>query len=158
MTDVRQDRTLGQGLQRESDAPSASGSWRKGMRMQNVWAPGGRASPGCGKLARGTSSMRSKRLSWLCHASLLALAALALPARAGAGDEPRKPGPRVVQEPDKVVVRKRTIIDFNDVTVEGELTRPEGSYLLNRNRSRFESVVKLREDFNPELQKSADNL
>jgi hypothetical protein len=81
------------------------------------------------------------------------LALLALPALA----EERK-GVKVIQEPDKVVVRKRTVIDFNDVTVEGELTRPEGSYLLNRGRTRFESLIRLRENFNPELQKSADNL
>ncbi len=67
-------------------------------------------------------------------------------------------GPRVVQGADKVVVRKRTVIDFNDVTVEGELTKPEGSYLLNRSKTRFQSLIKLRDNFNPELQKSADNL
>jgi hypothetical protein len=70
----------------------------------------------------------------------------------------KEPGVRVVQEADKVVVRKRTVIDFSDVTVEGELTKPEGSYLLNRNKTRFQSLIKLRKDFNPELQKSADNL
>src|SRR5471032_1569563 len=69
-----------------------------------------------------------------------------------------KPGTKVVQEADKVVVRKRTVIDFNDVTVEGELTKPEGSYLLNRNKTRFQSLIRLRDNFNPELQKSADNL
>ena len=69
-----------------------------------------------------------------------------------------KPGVKVVQEADKVVVRKRTVIDFNDVTVEGELTKPEGSYVLDRNRTRFPSLIRLRDDFNPELQKSADNL
>ena len=69
-----------------------------------------------------------------------------------------KPGVKVIQEADKVVVRKRTVVDFNDVTVEGELTKPEGSYILNRNRTRFRSLVRLRGDFNPELQKSADNL
>ena len=69
-----------------------------------------------------------------------------------------KPGVKVIQEPDKVVVRKRTVIDFNDVTVEGELTKPEGSYVLNRNRTRFQSLIRLRDNFNPELQKSADNL
>jgi hypothetical protein len=78
---------------------------------------------------------------------------LALPALA----EERR-GVKVIQEPDKVVVRKKTVIDFNDVTVEGELTRPEGSYLLNRGRTQFESLIRLRENFNPELQKSADNL
>lgn len=81
-----------------------------------------------------------------------AAALLALPALAA------EPGRKVVQEPDKVVVRKRTVIDFNDVTVEGELTRPEGSYLLNRNKTRFQSLIRLRDNFNPELQKSADNL
>ena len=29
-------------------------------------------------------------------------------------------------------------------TVEGELTKPEGSYLLNRNKTRFQSLIKLR--------------
>jgi hypothetical protein len=84
---------------------------------------------------------------------LFFIALLALPALA----EARK-GVKVIQEPDKVVVRKKTVIDFDDVTVEGELTRPEGSYLLNRGHSRFESLIRLRENFNPELQKSADNL
>ncbi len=74
---------------------------------------------------------------------------------AGAEEKPRV---KVVQEPDKVVVRKRTVIDFNDVTVEGELTRPEGSYVLDRTRTHFNSLIRLRDDFNPELQKSADNL
>ena len=81
------------------------------------------------------------------------IALLSLPAAAE-----ERPGVKVVQEADKVVVRKRTVIDFNDVTVEGELTRPEGSYVLNRNRTRFPSLIRLRDDFNPELQKSADNL
>jgi hypothetical protein len=84
---------------------------------------------------------------------MLLIALLGLPAAA----EERK-GVKVIQEQDKVVVRKKTVIDFNDVTVEGELTRPEGSYLQSRNRTRFDSLIRLRENFNPELQKSADNL
>ena len=87
---------------------------------------------------------------------LLILSLLATPALAQ--DKDAKPGPKVIQEADKVVVRKRTVIDFNDVTVEGELTKPEGSYLLNRNKTRFQSLIRLRDNFNPELQKSADNL
>jgi hypothetical protein len=83
--------------------------------------------------------------------ALLALL-VSMPALAEKGEA------KVVQEADKVVVRKRTVIDFNDVTVEGELTKPEGSYLLNRNKTRFQSLIKLRDNFNPELQKSADNL
>ena len=92
---------------------------------------------------------------------LLLLALLSAPAFAQDKDKAgsaSKDGAKVVQEADKVVVRKRTVIDFNDVTVEGELTKPEGSYLLNRNKTRFQSLIRLRDNFNPELQKSADNL
>ena len=90
---------------------------------------------------------------------LLLLMVLAGPVLAQDKPKDKDPvAPKVVQEADKVVVRKRTVIDFNDVTVEGELTKPEGSYLMNRNKTRFQSLIKLRKDFNPELQKSADNL
>jgi hypothetical protein len=92
-------------------------------------------------------------------ATLFALVAASLCAAPAAAQEGAAPkGPKIVQEADKVVVRKRTVIDFNDVTVEGELTKPEGSYLLNRSKTRFQSLIKLRDNFNPELQKSADNL
>jgi hypothetical protein len=65
---------------------------------------------------------------------------------------------KVVREPDKTVYKKKTVIDFNDVTLEGDLTKPEGSYILNRRATKFGSLIKLRADFNPELQKSVDNL
>ena len=86
------------------------------------------------------------------------LAALFATATPAVAQDKSEKGPKVVQEADKVVVRKRTVIDFNDVTVEGELTKPEGSYLMNRNKTRFQSLIRLRDNFNPELQKSADNL
>ncbi len=91
---------------------------------------------------------------------LVLVLVLVLAAPAFAQDKPAKDdqGPKVVREADKIVVRKRTVIDFNDVTVEGELTKPEGSYLLNRKKTRFQSLIRLRDNFNPELQKSADNL
>jgi hypothetical protein len=59
---------------------------------------------------------------------------------------------------DKVVVRKKTVIDFTDVAVEGELTKPEGSYVLNKKQAQFKSLIKVRDNFQPELQKSVDNL
>ena len=67
-------------------------------------------------------------------------------------------GVKVVQEPDKVIVRKRTVVDFDDVTVQGELVKPEGSYLLHRNKTRFEPLLQLPGDFQRELRQSADNL
>ena len=65
---------------------------------------------------------------------------------------------KVIQEADKVVVRKKTVIDFTDVAVEGELTKPEGSYVLNKKQAQFKSLIKVRDNFQPELKKSVDNL
>ena len=74
------------------------------------------------------------------------LAAIGLAAPALAQDEP------AVRYSDK------TVIDFNDVTLEGELTKPEGAYLLDRKKTKFSSLIRLRDDFLSELQTSVDNL
>jgi hypothetical protein len=65
---------------------------------------------------------------------------------------------RVVRESDRTVVRKETRIDFADQTVEGNIVRPEGNYILDRNRNRFESLVRLRSSFERELRASTDGL
>ncbi|MCY1077785.1 hypothetical protein [Archangium lansingense] len=75
-----------------------------------------------------------------------------------AEEEPQQTQVKVIQEEDKVVVRKKTTIDFTDMAVEGELTKPEGSYVLNRKKTDFQSLIRVRDNFNPELQKSVDNL
>ena len=62
------------------------------------------------------------------------------------------------QQPDKVEYKKKTIIDFSDVTIQGELTKPEGSYLLNRKKTSFRTLLKIRGDFLPELVNSIDSL
>jgi hypothetical protein len=65
---------------------------------------------------------------------------------------------KVVRESDKTVFRKKTVIDFTDVAVEGELTKPEGSYSISKKKTTFKTLIKVRDNFNPELQKSVDNL
>ncbi|GMU61806.1 MAG: hypothetical protein IT380_09320 [Myxococcales bacterium] len=82
--------------------------------------------------------------------ALLALVALvAVPAMAE---------DKVIKEADKTVFRKKTVIDFTDVAVEGELTKPEGSYSVSKKKTTFKTLIKVRDNFNPELQKSVDNL
>ena len=65
---------------------------------------------------------------------------------------------KTIQEADKTVFRKKTTIDFTDVAVEGELTKPEGTYALSKKKTNFKSLIKVRDNFVPELQKSVDNL
>jgi len=65
---------------------------------------------------------------------------------------------RVIQEEDRIVYKKKTVVDFNDVTLEGELTKPEGTYGMARKEASFSSLIQMRQNFLPELQKSVDNL
>ncbi len=65
---------------------------------------------------------------------------------------------KVVQEADKTVFRKKTTIDFTDVAIDGELTKPEGSYSVSKKKTTFKTLIKVRDNFNPELQKSVENL
>lgn len=64
----------------------------------------------------------------------------------------------IIQEEDTVVYKSTTVVDFNEVTLDGELTKPEGSYSITRNRTGFDSLIQTRGHFLPELQKSVDNL
>ena len=64
----------------------------------------------------------------------------------------------LVREADRTVFKKKTVIDFSDVTIQGELTKPEGSYLLNRKKTKFKSLLTVRANFLPELFNSTDSL
>ncbi len=64
----------------------------------------------------------------------------------------------VIQEADRVVYKKRTLVDFNDVTLEGELAKPEGAYMHSHRTARFNTLINYRTSFADELQKSVDNL
>ena len=63
-----------------------------------------------------------------------------------------------IHEGDKTVYNKKTVIDFSDVNIEGELTKPEGSYIKNRKKTRFRNLIELRGNFRPELKRSASAL
>ena len=64
----------------------------------------------------------------------------------------------VIQEGDRVEYNKKTMIDFSDVNIEGELTKPEGSYIKNRKKTRFRNLIELRGNFRPELKRSVSAL
>ena len=41
--------------------------------------------------------------------------------------------------------KKKTIIDFSDVTIQGELTKPEGSYSVSKKKTTFRTLIKVRD-------------
>lgn len=92
-----------------------------------------------------------KRLSWLLLLAVglvFSLSGLAL-----AQDEGGAAGGEEV-----TMYKKTTIIDFSDVTITGELTKPEGSYLMNKKKANFDLLIRVRDNFLPEMIKTVDNL
>lgn len=58
----------------------------------------------------------------------------------------------------KTEYKKKTTYDFEDDMVEGELLKPEGDVLSARKRGKTSSLIKIRENFVPEMVKSVDDL
>lgn len=54
--------------------------------------------------------------------------------------------------------KKQTNINFEDELVEGELKKPELFYLLQKKQFNFKRLIKLREDFLPEMRRDADEI
>jgi len=97
-----------------------------------------------------------KRLSWLLLAAVTAV--LALSGMAWAQEEGGAAAGGADDGGDQVMYKKTTIIDFSDVTITGELTKPEGSYLMNKKKANFDLLIRVRDNFLPEMIKTVDNL
>ena len=61
-------------------------------------------------------------------------------------------------EKPEVVYKKKTTIDFEGVDIEGELVKPQGALVLERKRANFNPLIKLRSDFNNEMNKSVKHI
>ncbi len=57
-----------------------------------------------------------------------------------------------------VVYKKTTEYDFEDDVVEGSFVRPECEYLDARRAARHSSLIRIRENFVPEMLKSAEDI
>ena len=68
----------------------------------------------------------------------------------------------LAQETDEegrlIKYREKTVIDFEDVMLEGQIKKPSGSFLMDRSKTKFNSLINLKQDFNKELVRSVDLL
>jgi hypothetical protein len=62
------------------------------------------------------------------------------------------------EEEPKVVYKQRTEIDFEGVEIEGELVKPQGSLVLDRRHAKFNPMIRLRTDFDDEMDKSIQEI
>jgi len=78
------------------------------------------------------------------------LSALLVPLAVNA-QEKKQPETRVEYE-------KKTVINFDDDTIQGDLTRPDGEYVEARKRVNHSNLIKIREDWREKVKQSAADL
>jgi len=84
----------------------------------------------------------------LAALSLFSSAVCAQDEEAPAGDDASR----------RIVYKSKTEIDFEGIEVAGELVKPQGALLLDRKRGNFNPLIKLRADFNLEMDNSVDQI
>ncbi len=58
----------------------------------------------------------------------------------------------------KVIYKTKTEIDFEGLDVNGELVKPSSALVLDRKKAQFNPLIKLRADFNAEMEQSVDEV
>jgi hypothetical protein len=62
------------------------------------------------------------------------------------------------QEDDSVIYKKKTVYNFEDDTITGDLTRPDQEFLTGRKMARHKSLIRIRQDFKERVFQSVKNL
>ncbi len=57
-----------------------------------------------------------------------------------------------------VQYKQKTVYDFDDDTVEGDMVRPDGEFIDSKKAAKHSSLIKIRENFIPEMLKSAADI
>ena len=79
------------------------------------------------------------------------LLAVALPLAVTAA-EPGKQGEA------RVEYEKKTVINFEDDTIQGDLTRPDGEYVEARKKVDHSNLIQVREDWREKVLQAPDDL
>jgi hypothetical protein len=80
---------------------------------------------------------------------LIAIAVLAAPLAAFADDK---------KDEGNVKYAKTQTINFEDDTIEGDLTKPDGEYVEARKRVKHSNLIKIREEFKDKVMQSVGEL
>jgi len=82
---------------------------------------------------------------------LLLLAMLASAPLLAAAQEKTQPQPRVEYE-------KKTVINFEDDTIEGDLKRPDGEYVEARQKVDHSNLIRIRDEWRDKVMQSSGEL
>jgi hypothetical protein len=93
----------------------------------------------------------------LAGSAALAQQAQTPPADNAAATAPRATAPAAGSD-DNVQYKAKTVYDFEDDNVEGDLQRPDGELIDSVRTVRHSSLIEIRKDFIPEMLKSLEDL
>lgn len=88
---------------------------------------------------------------------LVLLMALAVPMLAKAQSPQPAQGAGSAPAP-KVEYEKKTVINFEDDTIEGDLKRPDGEYVEARRRVSHSNLIRIREDWKDKVMQASGEL
>jgi len=93
------------------------------------------------------------------HSNPLAIAAILLALAPGAAraQDAAKP-PAEGEAGAKVEYEKKTVINFEDDTLEGTLKRPDGEYVESRKKVQHSNLIRIREDWRDKVMQSSGDL
>ncbi|HET8541816.1 MAG TPA: adventurous gliding motility protein CglF [Anaeromyxobacter sp.] len=69
----------------------------------------------------------------------------------GSAQEKAQPQPKIEYE-------KKTVINFEDDTIEGDLKRPDGEYVEARQKVDHSNLIKIREDWRDKVMQASGDL
>jgi hypothetical protein len=81
---------------------------------------------------------------------LVLLTLLAIPAASSAQDK--------AEQKPTVVYEKRTEINFEDDTIDGDLKRPDGEYVEARRKVSHSNLIRIREDWREKVMQASGEL
>jgi hypothetical protein len=90
-------------------------------------------------------------------ATLLALGFLAAAPAAFAADEKAPPAAGGGDD-SNTTYKAKTVYDFEDDMVEGDLARPDGELVNALKKTEHSSLIEIRKDFIPEMLKSLEDI
>jgi len=61
-------------------------------------------------------------------------------------------------QPASTGAQKQTVINFEDETIQGDLTRPDGEYIDVAAKVKHSNLIKIREEFHEKVMQSVDEL
>lgn len=88
--------------------------------------------------------------------TLLVMLVIALPSLGAA--QQAAAGAAAAGQPSKVEYEKKTVINFEDDTIEGDLKRPDGEYVEARKRVDHSNLIKIRDSWRDKVMQSSGDL